>query len=140
MLVKLDLADRLLRKLRDLGVRHWARTVCVANPGPPSRPTAHPLLSFPIDVFSSDGLDSNERAHTRSIPARLRWKVLSRDDFTCQYCGHRASEARLEVDHAVARAAGGETDISNLITACIECNRGKSAGSVNPKTQVFQKR
>jgi len=56
---------------------------------------------------------------------RLRFQILRRDNFTCQYCGQHAPDVRLEVDHIVARANGGTDDASNLVTACFACNRGK---------------
>ncbi len=55
----------------------------------------------------------------------VRWKVLVRDNFTCQYCGGKAPEVRLEVDHFVPRSKNGGDTMDNLITSCWECNRGK---------------
>ena len=56
-----------------------------------------------------------------------RFKVLARDNFTCQYCGKRAGEGiELEVDHILPRALGGTNTMENLKTACFACNRGKS--------------
>lgn len=55
----------------------------------------------------------------------LRFHVLKRDDFTCQYCGRRAPDVALEVDHIVPVAKGGVSEIANLTTACEDCNRGK---------------
>lgn len=63
----------------------------------------------------------------------LRWQVLERDNFTCQYCGQKAPDAHLEVDHIVPRSEGGEDVEENLITACFACNRGKSALSIQAK-------
>jgi len=56
-----------------------------------------------------------------------RFRVLTRDKFTCQYCGKRPPEAVLEVDHIFPKAAGGTDANENLITACFDCNRGKRA-------------
>ena len=63
----------------------------------------------------------------------LRWKILERDEFTCQYCGQKAPDAHLEVDHILPRAEGGEDIEDNLVTACFACNRGKSALSLITK-------
>lgn len=60
------------------------------------------------------------------MPKRLRFDVFKRDQFTCQYCGQKAPEVVLEIDHIVAVANGGENDILNLRTACKACNAGKS--------------
>ena len=60
----------------------------------------------------------------------LRWKILKRDNFTCQYCGQHAPNVHLEVDHIQPVAEGGDTSEENLTTACFACNRGKSALSI----------
>ena len=60
----------------------------------------------------------------------LRWAVLSRDDFTCQYCGQKAPNVKLEVDHVIPVEDGGEDSISNLLTSCYACNRGRSGLSI----------
>jgi hypothetical protein len=65
------------------------------------------------------------------IPAQLRFRVLQRDGFRCQYCGRSARDgATLHLDHIVPFAAGGATHESNLITACEACNLGKAMNSV----------
>lgn len=62
----------------------------------------------------------------RSTGKRLRFEVFKRDHFTCQYCGAQPPEIVLVPDHITPVAAGGETTIENLITACEPCNQGKS--------------
>lgn len=62
-----------------------------------------------------------------SLSVRVRFEVFKRDSFTCQYCGKHPPDVLLEVDHIVPRAAGGTDDITNLTTACKECNGGKSS-------------
>ena len=66
---------------------------------------------------------------SRNINARLRFKVLQRDNFKCCACG--ASPAKdpsveLHVDHIIPWSKGGETIIENLQTLCSKCNLGKS--------------
>lgn len=63
------------------------------------------------------------------LSAKLRWQVFSRDNFICNYCGRKPPEVALEVDHRISVADGGSNDIENLITACVDCNRGKGAES-----------
>ena len=68
-----------------------------------------------------------------SLKPKLRWQILVRDNFTCQYCGQRASEdVILEVDHKISVADGGSNEPDNLITACRKCNQGKGAESIIP--------
>lgn len=56
---------------------------------------------------------------------KLRWGVLNRDHFTCQYCGQSAPAVKLEIGHIIAIVNGGKTESDNLITSCYACNRGK---------------
>ena len=67
----------------------------------------------------------------RSVPRRLRFEVLRRDNFTCRYCGASAPDAVLEVDHVIPVALGGGNQPSNLVTACVDCNRGKASTSAD---------
>ncbi len=74
------------------------------------------------------------------LSVRLRYQILERDFFRCSYCGKTAIAAELEVDHVISQKSWREThgnldgvnDPSNLVTACFECNSGKSAKCGNP--------
>lgn len=61
-----------------------------------------------------------------SISARLRFRIFTRDNFTCQYCGRRSPDVVLNVDHREPVSKGGNDDPANLVTACVDCNQGKS--------------
>lgn len=69
-----------------------------------------------------------------AVSHRTRFEVFKRDNFTCQYCGRITPEVILEVDHIIARAAGGSDDMINLRTSCYDCNRGKSDIPLNELT------
>ena len=62
---------------------------------------------------------------------KLRWVVLSRDNFTCQYCGQAAPNVKLEVDHVILVSEGGTDNLDNLVTACFACNQGKGVLKVS---------
>lgn len=62
----------------------------------------------------------------KPISKRERFAILQRHSFTCVYCGARAPDVRLELDHAVPLAAGGPDDALNLVPACVDCNAGKA--------------
>lgn len=64
-----------------------------------------------------------------AVSKRLRYEILRRDDHTCRYCGARAPEVVLTVDHVIPSALGGSDDPSNLVTACQPCNSGKTSSS-----------
>lgn len=57
---------------------------------------------------------------------KLRFTVLRRDKFTCQYCGRTPKDgAKLNLDHIQPKSKDGKLTVSNLITSCVECNQGK---------------
>ena len=83
------------------------------------------------DVSAPTGAEekAGSRQTGRDPSLRLRFKVLSRDRFTCLHCG--ASPAKmlgveLHVAHIIAWSKGGETALLNLQTLCSKCNLGKS--------------
>ena len=65
------------------------------------------------------------------ISKKIRFEVFKRDGFACQYCGKKTPEVTLEVDHIVSVNDGGQDDITNLITSCFDCNRGKGKTSLD---------
>lgn len=74
----------------------------------------------------------------KPISKSLRFKVFKRDVFVCQYCGSKPPTVVLEIDHIHPVSEGGGNSIDNLITACFDCNRGKSnslLGNVPPSLE-----
>lgn len=67
----------------------------------------------------------NCKTNKKKMPARLRYKILERDNYTCQRCGDRAPNVKLHVDHLIALSRGGMTEERNLMTLCQKCNMGK---------------
>jgi len=64
----------------------------------------------------------------RSIPLKLRLRILSRDNFRCRLCGRTPAldpGVVLHVDHIIPFSKDGETIAANLQTLCDQCNRGK---------------
>jgi 5-methylcytosine-specific restriction endonuclease McrA len=51
-----------------------------------------------------------------------RRNVYLRDNFTCQYCGHRPTLKELNLDHVTPRSQGGAATWENLVTSCRRCN------------------
>lgn len=66
------------------------------------------------------------RNRREAIPVGLRFEVLSRDGFRCVYCGRGAPDVELHLDHAKPYSKGGPSTAANLVTACQDCNFGKS--------------
>lgn len=65
------------------------------------------------------------------VSRATRFKVFQRDNFTCRFCGLRAPDVILEVDHFTPKSRGGSDNEENLGTACFDCNRGKRDKLVN---------
>lgn len=66
------------------------------------------------------------RGRSAGLAKSVRFKVLHRDGFRCVYCGASAREKKLHIDHIHPQSKGGGNEMSNLVTACDECNLGKS--------------
>lgn len=65
------------------------------------------------------------RISCKAREVKIRFTILSRDKFTCQYCGRKAPDVILEIDHIIPVSKGGKNTFANYITACKECNIGK---------------
>jgi len=84
-----------------------------------------PRSIIPVN-FSKDFEKKIKNKITRTgINPKLRFEILRRDKYVCQYCGACGPNVELEVDHRIPVSKGGKTEKSNLVTSCIECNRGK---------------
>jgi hypothetical protein len=79
-------------------------------------------------------------ATRKSLSKKIRFEVFKRDKFTCQYCGQKAPDIVLQVDHIDPVAGGGDNDIINLITSCFDCNSGKSDRKLSDNTVVEKQR
>lgn len=69
-------------------------------------------------------------ANRKPIGKTLRFKILSKYQFTCVYCGNVPPNVLLEIDHIVPVCKGGTNSEDNLVCSCFECNRGKSGNSI----------
>jgi 5-methylcytosine-specific restriction endonuclease McrA len=54
-----------------------------------------------------------------------RINVMTRDNFTCQYCGVHKAMKDLNYDHVKPRVKGGKTVWENIVTTCYPCNDRK---------------
>jgi len=76
----------------------------------------------------------------KSISKKLRFEVFKRDSFRCQYCGGTAPDVLLEIDHIKPVKEGGTNDITNLVTACKDCNSGKGARLIDDNSVIEKQR
>ena len=79
-------------------------------------------------------------AQRKPLSKKLRFEVLKRDSFTCQYCGGKAPDILLEIDHIIPVSKDGTDDILNLITSCRDCNSGKSNRQLSDTTVIDKQR
>lgn len=79
-------------------------------------------------------------AKRKPISKKTRFEVFKRDSFTCQYCGSKAPEAILEIDHISPVSKGGANDILNLVTACWDCNSGKGGRELSDNSAIEKQR
>lgn len=71
-----------------------------------------------------------------AISRRLRFEILRRDNYTCRYCGATSPDVTLTVDHVRPITLGGTDLPDNLVTACTDCNAGKT--SIDPDSPTVQ--
>ena len=86
-------------------------------------------VQLPLMAKQSALRDDGSTALWRKIRAR----VLTRDQHTCQRCGLEATH----VDHVIPRRLGGDDSMDNLQALCKRCNLSKGgAFFVEPKTPM----
>ena len=65
-------------------------------------------------------------------------EVFRRDEYTCQYCGHRKKQ--LTIDHVIPKRRGGDYTWRNIVTACAQCNLRKGGKlPVRARMQLIRK-
>jgi 5-methylcytosine-specific restriction endonuclease McrA len=55
-----------------------------------------------------------------------RHNVWLRDKGICQFCGEALKKAEFTYDHVVPQSRGGRTIWTNIVCACMDCNRLKA--------------
>lgn len=94
------------------------------------RKDPQPTQLIQVDPSSLPAVDDEAVNGRQRIPSGVRFQVLQRDGFRCQYCGRSPVDSpsvRLHLDHRLPVARGGTNDPDNLVTACSICNLGKGA-------------
>ncbi len=112
-----------------LSIIHWKKAVglVVTDKATMVETNGRPLRSQHISWQMPEVIQL-----TRSIPPRIlkpqfsRRTVLERDQYTCQYCGAKPMDKKLQVDHVLPKSRGGTSTYTNCVTACAKCNHRKS--------------
>ena len=82
----------------------------------------------------------DEKNKRKPLSKKIRFEVFKRDKFQCQYCGKIAPDVILHVDHIKPVAKGGDNNMCNLITSCIDCNQGKRDRLLSDDSIVVKQR
>lgn len=90
--------------------------------------------------MKSNLAQKTEKPKRKAMGDKLRFEVFKRDQFKCQYCGKAAPEVVLHVDHINPVSKGGDNDILNLVTSCVDCNSGKSNRLLTDNTIIEKQR
>lgn len=79
--------------------------------------------------------DLKKERRRSPISKHMRFEIYQRDKFRCFYCKRHKENlpkgVHLTLDHKIPYSDGGDDSFENLVTACSECNRGKSNKIVN---------
>lgn len=79
-------------------------------------------------------------SNRKNLSKKVRFEVLKRDKFTCQYCGGVAPNVLLQIDHIIPVSKGGDDSIMNLITSCQPCNSGKKDIMLSDDTALMKRK
>lgn len=76
----------------------------------------------------------------KAIGKKLRFEILKRDKFTCRYCGDKAPDVILHIEHIIPVVEGGTNDVQNLVASCASCNLGKGKRLLSDSAVVDKSR
>lgn len=77
------------------------------------------------ELRSQEKMERVEKKKRNPPTKKIRFLVFQRNGFECVYCGATSKDSKLNIDHVVPISRGGTNELSNLVTACESCNRGK---------------
>jgi len=81
-----------------------------------------PSVAFPLPAVAR--LKRHVGTHKKGVKFS-RVNIMTRDNFTCQYCGSKLPMRQLNYDHVVPSMKGGKTVWENIVTSCYPCNSKK---------------
>ena len=84
--------------------------------------------------------EGKKKSKRKALSQKIRFEVFKRDRFTCQYCGRKAPDVVLQVDHIIPVSKGGKNDIINLVTSCVDCNAGKRDRKLDDASVIEKQR
>jgi len=110
-----------------------------------ARRAVNMLLMGKVEVVHESSRRLHSTARTLALPSVVRLRchikrprpqlklsrrsILARDDYTCQYCGHKGND--MTVDHVIPKRMGGPSSWENLLCCCRKCNSKKGDKTVS---------
>lgn len=110
------------------------------------------LMLGKVEVLEEYGTEIHSVSFTLKLPSVVRLlmmakrpgasvrfsrqNIYARDKYCCQYCGRKFPVEDLSYDHVIPKSRGGKTVWTNIVTACMRCNRKK--GGRTPKEAKMQ--
>jgi 5-methylcytosine-specific restriction endonuclease McrA len=77
-----------------------------------------------------------ERERTRELRQSAWWKAKVAAG-VCHYCRQKVASSELTLDHVIPLARGGQSVKSNVVAACLACNRTKKLDT--PVDQILDR-
>lgn len=113
-----------------LKVIHWHRAMTLLAKGRVELVSEHDeekrAVTFTFRVPSIVRLIRYVRIRTqRNQVPFTRANIYRRDDWRCAYCAEQFSSEDLTFDHVVPASQGGQKSWTNIVAACLPCNRRK---------------
>jgi len=83
------------------------------------------LVRFDLQKLENPEISGVEYQHGTLFGFEVREYLLEKFGHKCAYCD--AKDVVLNLEHVVARTNGGSDRVSNLVIACLRCNKNKAA-------------
>ncbi|MDR4509379.1 MAG: HNH endonuclease [Candidatus Brocadiaceae bacterium] len=92
-------------------------------------------LFHKIGQLKIRGTTNQTKRKRLHISKTMKFEIFHRDDFCCYYCKRHKNELpkgiHLTLDHKIPHVEGGDDSFVNIVTACSDCNSGKSSKIIN---------
>lgn len=84
-------------------------------------------------IIATTGDDVRARNLVGAVPplGKFNDELFARDRHTCAYCGDIFASRQLSRDHIKPLSRGGRDTWLNVVTACLPCNWGKAAKTLD---------
>jgi biotin operon repressor len=109
------------RLAKEAAIFDWARVIRTL------RQEGYEIELLQNGSYILNSIDKRDDGKNReNIDAKTRYRILQRDNSTCQRCGKTsADKIKLCIDHKIPVDMGGDSSDGNLWVLCEECNLGK---------------